>query len=246
MIWSDRDLFGRRRAIAAATKTLEVREISKFDADMAVRKHHYSGSVVWSSNLHLGVFATDELVGVLQFGPAMNPGSGSAIVSEATSETWFELNRMVLTEAAPQFAASQALGCAIRLIKQWLPKIEWIQTFADERCKKLGAVYQAASFLYCGSHIGKFIEIDGEIFHQSMIARPLVDKRGWGCGPKITWVMANKDRAARIEFQQFRYIKTLTRNARLNLLLPILPYPKPAAIRMLAEVPLPGQLEMML
>ena len=107
------------------------------------------------------------------------------------------------------------------------PKVEWVQSFADERCQKLGGVYQAASFLYCGTHVGRFIDIDGEVFHQSMMARPLIDKRGWRCGPKVRWVLANCERATPVEFKQFRYIKTLSRRARRQLLIQVLPDPKP-------------------
>lgn len=226
LIYGHPTLFGPDEVIGAESGEIAVALITKDEADAIIRSGHYSHSVVWSSNVHLGVYADGELIGAMQFGPAMNPASGARVVAESTTESWLELNRLWLTDDKPPNTSSRAISCALRVIRHRQQKVEWVQSFADERCGKYGGVYQACSFLYCGEHTATFYEIDGEWFHKSMLSRPAVDKRGWRSGPKVAWFKQNQDRAEAHTFRQFRYVKFLDQRARSRLLLPVLPYPK--------------------
>lgn len=217
-------LFGPARLVGLGDDELSLAIIPKHQADAIIRAGHYSGSVCWASSFHFGVFEGDDVLGALQFGPLMNPASANSIVADSDSSTAIELNRMWLADDKPANTASRAIAWAIRIIRSQRPHVEWVQAFADERCGKFGAVYQAASFLYCGEHSTTFYELDGEWFHKSAIGRR--DKRGWGVGPKITYFNANLGRAIPHTFRQFRYVRPLTRSARRRLLLPVLPYPK--------------------
>lgn len=227
LIYGSMPLFGQPEVIGARSGVVRVELISKSNADSIIRGGHYSGSVVWSSNLHFGVFVGGGIIGAMQFGPAMNPASGARVVEGSSSETWLELNRLWLMDDKPDNTTSRAISCALRVIRHRKPSVEWVQSFADERCGKLGGVYQACSFLYCGEHTATFYELDGEWFHKSMLSRPSVDKRGWRSGPKVAWFKQNQERAVPHTFRQFRYIKFLRSSARKRLLLPVLPYPKP-------------------
>ncbi len=219
-------LVGPPDVIGATSGEVCARLIPKEEAEAIICAGHYSRTVVWSSSLHFGVYASGVLIGAMQFGPAMNPASGSRIVASATPESWLELNRLWLADDKPANVGSRAISCALKVIRHQRPLTQWIQTFADERCGKNGGLYQACSFLYCGCHVSEFFEIDGTWIHKSMMDRPSVDKRGWRSGPKVAWAKQNRDRAERHEFRQFRYIKFLDARARRRLLLPVLPYPK--------------------
>ena len=221
------DLFGYRRVVACGDASIEVAPIAKSCADALICAHHYSGSVAWASSLHLGVYCHGRLSGALQFGPAMNPASGSAIVSGTAPDEWLELNRMWLTDEKPANAGTRAIAYALRLIRHLRPRVRWVQTFADSRCGKHGAIYQAASFVYCGSHSTTFYELDGQWFHQSLAGRRPVDKRGWGSGPKARYFNKHRERAVAHTFEQYRYIRFLHGSWRSRLLLPVYPYPKP-------------------
>jgi hypothetical protein len=217
-------LFGEPPVRGMVKGALRVEVIPKATADAVIREGHYSGSTCWASSHHFGVYHGGELIGALQYGPLMNPASAGNIVQGSTPEQALELNRMWLSDEKPANTATRAISWSIRLIRLRYPTVEWIQSFADERCGKLGAVYQAASFLYCGEHVGTFYELDGEWFHKSAIDRR--DSRGWGIGPKLSRFNRERDRAVEHRFRQFRYIRPLTRRARRNLMLPALPYPK--------------------
>lgn len=206
---------------------ITVRQDPKAEIDAIIRAGHYSGSVVWSSKYHLGVYAGDERIGAMQFGVAMNPKSGSRIVAGSRTEHWLELNRMWFVDGHPRNAITQGLSQAFKLLRQLRPQLAWVQSFADSRCARLGVVYQAASFLYCGSHESEFYYLDGEWFHKSLVGRAPVDRRGWGSGPKAARLRAGLARAEKRTFTQYRYIKIIRPWARKRLCLPVLPYPKP-------------------
>jgi hypothetical protein len=229
-IYGDPVLFGHPDVVGYAGPVLRVETIPKREADALVRQNHYSGSVVWSSSLHLGCFVGDDLIGALQFGVAMNPASGAKVVAGTEPDQWLELNRMWLSDVRPEHAASRAVSLALRTVKRVRPRIGWVQTFADERCGKMGSIYQACSFDYLGCHDTNFWLLDGEWYHQSMLGRPEYDGRGWWCGPKISHLNNNRDRAERHTFTQYRYFKALHGWAAKNLLLERLPYPKPDRI----------------
>ena len=131
---------------------------------------------------------------------------------------YLELNRMWLDDEAPRNSESQAISYALKYIKRAVLPWLWVQSFADERCKGLGVVYQACSFLYVGCHKTTFYELDGEIYHEMMARRKDV-RRG-------LYLQAHIHRAARI-LRQFRYVRFLKTDWQRRLRLPILAYPKP-------------------
>ena len=158
-------LFGKPEIIGYSNGNLAVREIEREMANAIIIKNHYSHKVYNASYIHLGVFIDNNLVGVLQYGSAMNPASGNSVVEGTQIENFLELNRMWIDDSAGNTSESQAISCSIRYIKHRYPKVKWIQSFADERCGCYGIVYQACSFAYYGEHINIFWELDGEYYH---------------------------------------------------------------------------------
>ena len=158
-------LFGKPEIIGYSNGNLAVLEIERERANAIIIKNHYSHKVYNASYIHLGVFIDNNLVGVLQYGSAMNPASGNSVVEGTQIENFLELNRMWIDDSAGNTSESQAISCSIRYIKHRYPKVKWIQSFADERCGCYGIVYQACSFAYYGEHINIFWELDGEYYH---------------------------------------------------------------------------------
>jgi len=171
--------------------------------------------------LHLGVWLHGELMGVLQYGYAMNPASAGSVVTGTRMDEYLELNRMWLDEAAPRNSESKALAYSIRLIRRIRPAVKWIQSFADERCGLFGTVYQAAGFTFHGEHRGIFWELDGEFYHNSLMTN------GRSNGPRAMYLRANKDRATRLALRQFRYLRFLQQRFAKGCRHPARPFPKP-------------------
>ena len=153
---SQGSLFGSREVIGFSNGKLYVKEIDRDLANSIILEHHYSHKYYNLSYIHLGVYINANLVGVLQYGYAMNPSSGGSVVMGTSNRQYLELNRMWLSDVAPRNSESMAISCSIKYIKNRYPVVKWIQSFADERCGGFGIVYQACSFDYYGEHISTF------------------------------------------------------------------------------------------
>lgn len=219
-------LIGHDEISGFGNHAFRVSLINRDKANDVIRRNHYSGSIVNNSYLHLGVFAGRDLKGVLQYGYAMNPASAGGVVKGTGNTQYLELNRMWISDDLPRNSESKAISYSLKLIRRLRPAVIWIQSFADERCGgRLGVVYQACSFLFCGSQEAVFWELDGVWYHNiAMTATDSVAKRK---GAQV--LQAAKDRAVRHVFNQYRYVKFLRQSWRKHLQLPVLPYPKPGA-----------------
>lgn len=215
-------LFGAPEVIGFGSEGFSVRTIERSDANEIIKANHYSKVVYAGSFIHLGVYAPN-LLGVLQFGAAMNPASQASVVAGTEQDEYLELNRMWLDDALPRNSESRAVSFAIKLIKRKFPKIAWVQSFADERCGRYGVVYQACNFTYCGEHTSIFWELDGEMYHNSLMTRnPELT-------PKAKMVQDGKDRAVPHKLRQFRYVYFIKRGFRERLILKVHSYPKHAS-----------------
>jgi hypothetical protein len=219
-IYGQLSLFGEAEVIGFGSIGFKVKEIPRKKANAIIKKHHYSKKFYNASTIHLGVYLDDNLVGVLQYGYAMNPASMGGVVKGTGINEYLELNRMWFKDGQPPNAKTQAISYSIKYIKRKHPGVKWIQSFADERCKKFGIVYQAANFLYCGEHSSDFWEIDGEYYHNSLMTR---DPK---LCPAAAFAVKNKNRAKKHTFRQFRYIYFIKKWCKKELLLKLRPYPK--------------------
>jgi adenine modification enzyme len=210
--------------IGFGDEAYHVKEIPSKLARETIRANHYSKTIVNNSYVNLGVYWRGVFVGCLQFGYAMNPNSGRRVVAGTENRQYLELNRMWVADVVPANGESMAIAYAIRFIRARYPGVQWIQSFADERCGRWGVVYQAANFQYLGHHLTDFWLLDGEWYHDLLVT---AHKKGGGRGH---FLRENLHRAERRRFRQFRYIRFLDRAARKRLLKPIVPdYPKPEA-----------------
>jgi hypothetical protein len=222
-VFSDQGaLFGAPEVIGWRKGDLEVEVIERDLANDLIRQNHYSGKVYNASYIHLGAFWQDELIGVAQYGYAMNPTSQNGIVPGTGPKEYLELNRLWVVDSMPRNTESAVLSLTLKYIKATTP-VRWVQSFADERCRLFGAVYQACSFLYCGEHTATFWEVDGRWFHDSMRNEIA------GRGPQGDFLRQNIERATPHNLRQFRYVKFLRPKYRRDLALKTYPYPKPHA-----------------
>lgn len=220
-------LFGKPDVVGFGTDSFCVREIHRDQANAIILRNHYSKKFYSASYIHLGLFIEGEIYGVLQFGYAMNPASAGSVVEGTGLDEYLELNRMWLDDFAPHCSESRALSYSVKFIRRRYPKIKWIQSFADERCGKFGAVYQASGFRYFGEHTAIFWELDGVIYHNSLMTRD----------PKLSKSAAalqdGKNRAVPSTLRQFRYLYFMAPRFAKGAKLKEQPFPKPHAARLL-------------
>lgn len=199
-LWGDPELLG------FGSKDFYIKEIDRKLANKVIVKNHYSKKFYNATYIHLGLFVNEELQGVLQYGYAMNPASCGSVVEGTKQNEYLELNRMWIADNVGEYPESRAISYSLKYIRRKYPKIKWIQSFADERCGGFGIVYQACSFGYYGEHKSVFWELDGQIYHNSLMTRnPELSKAA-------KQIQINKDRAISYSLRQFRYIKFLDKS----------------------------------
>jgi hypothetical protein len=213
-------LFGHKEVIGFGYDDFFIKEIDRKTANDLIIKNHYSHKIYNATYIHLGVYMNNELLGVLQYGYAMNPASQGSIVKGTEIDEYLELNRMWLDDKCGKNSESKAVSYSIKYIKNKYPKIKWIQSFADERCKCFGIVYQACSFGYYGEHFQIFWNLNGVVYHNSLMTR----------NPKLSksakYLQENKKHAKSGKMRQFRYIKFIKQKYKKDCLLKELSYLK--------------------
>lgn len=215
-------LFGKPEIIGFGSDEFYIKEIAKAKSKAVIINNHYSHKVCNDATtyIHLGCFINGEMLGVLQFGYAMNPQSMGGVVKGTKLNEYKELNRMWFDDKAKKNTASQAISYSIKYIRGKYPKTKWIQSFADERCGKFGIVYQASNFKFYGEHKNIMWEFENEIFHNSIVTNNARGKK------KELEAKDWKKTAKKIELRQFRYIYFIHQKSIKDCLLKEKPYPK--------------------
>ena len=215
-------MFGSKEIIGFGSDDFYIKEIPKQISKELIIKHHYSKKVCndATTHIHLGCFINGELLGVLQYGYAMNPQSMASVVLNTKLNEYKELNRMWFDDRAERNTESKAISYSIRYIRSKYKTVKWIQSFADERCGGLGIVYQAANFKFYGEHTNVMWEFENEIFHNSIVTnnargkKKELESKNW------------KDTATQFKLRQFRYIYFINQRCIKDCLLNEMPYPK--------------------
>lgn len=213
-------LWGDAECLGFGADDFYIKEIDRSLANDLIVKNHYSKKFYNATYIHLGLFNENDIIGVLQYGYAMNPASCASVVDGTQKNEYLELNRMWIADDVGQYPESRAISYSIKYIKRKYPKIKWIQSFADERCGGFGIVYQACSFSYYGEHNSTFWELEGKIYHNSLMTRnPELSK-------SAKYIQENKNKATPYSLRQFRYIKFLDKREKKKCLLKEQTYPK--------------------
>lgn len=205
-------MFGHKDIIGYGTKEFYIKEIDRDLACKIIINNHYSKKVYNGTYINLGVFINSELLGVLQYGYAMNPASCNSVVEGTEMNQYLELNRMWLDDKALRNSESMAISYSVKFIKGKYKTIKWIQSFADQRCGGLGIVYQACSFNYYGEHTSDFWELGDTMYHNtSMTVSKKSDRYKNNVGG-CQYLQINKEKATKHSLRQFRYIKFLDKS----------------------------------
>jgi hypothetical protein len=221
LIFSDQQsMFGKKEIIGFGSAEFYIKEIDRNKANDIIVKNHYSKKFYNATYIHLGLFINNEILGVLQFGYAMNPASCGSVVEGTELNQYLELNRMWLDDKALRNSESMAISYSIRYIRSKFKNVKWIQSFADERCGGFGIVYQGANFDFYGEHTSTFWELDNVVYHNSMMTSR---KAG---GKKYDLLQANKERCTSHTLRQFRYIYWIDHKWKSKVLIKQKPYPK--------------------
>lgn len=129
-----------------SAKDIRLEPISKKDADIFVKKTHYSGKVDPRSQIHLGAFINGVLLGAMQFGPSIDKRRMLPIVKGLKWNEFIELNRLAFSDVLPKNSESRCISIAIKMLKKKFPQLRLIVSFADGTQCGDGTIYRASGF----------------------------------------------------------------------------------------------------
>jgi len=218
-----------------SVKDIHIKPVDSSRANKFIKQHHYSGTVVPNSQLHLGAYYHGSLEGVLQFGPPMDREKLIGLVENTAWNEFMELNRMAFTDALPQNSGSRCLSIAFKLFKKHAPHVKWIVSFADATQCGDGAVYRASNFVLTGiRENGQILQFpDGQTISRFALEvhsddpRPELNGRSFAEvteGTRRISDLKQKTNAEFIDGYQLRYIYFIDKDYRDNLTVPEIPY----------------------
>lgn len=218
-------------------KEIVVKVIPRDIANEFIKKHHYSGKVMQSSQVHFGCFLDGKLGGVMQFGSCIDRRKMQSLVRGCGWNDFIELNRMAFIDILPKNSESRCISIAIKLLKKNAPNIKWVISFADACSCGDGTIYRASGFvltdikknfnlceLPSGEKVHKLTlennpnkprkELNGKSYYEVTGGKYSFKKYVDECGGKI------------LKGYQLRYIYFIDKKEQEKLTVPIIPFSK--------------------
>lgn len=177
-----------------------VKEITKEESVKLIHGFHYSKVLPRLNKSFLGGFdENDELVATITLGWGVRPvHTIKKLFPSLDSKDYYEIGKMCLDDKMPRNSESQFLSLCMKYIKQHMPQIKLIFTWADGMLGKAGYVYQASNFLYGGFiWTDTYFTSSGEKVHPRMTGK---------IGGRPTLEFMEKNNWKHYRGKQFRYI----------------------------------------
>lgn len=176
-----------------------------------IQKYHYSNTLPKLNKHFLGFYLDEELVGVITLGWGTRPRHTiQKMFPSLDTSNYFEIGRMVMTDEMPRNSESQMISLCCKWIKNNCPDIKVLFTWADGIQGKVGYVYQACSFKYCGSILTDIYMKEGIKIHPRQTRKLFKineDDTRKSIRPTIEQMNANN--MQHIRGKQYKYIKFL-------------------------------------
>ena len=205
-------------------------QIHSSKANQMTSLYHYSGVGFKKAILNLGIFRNEDkkMVGVLQWGCSFqeNIRLDRYVKEPIKKEEYLELNRFSMADSEGKNSESQAISLGIKWIKQNMPNIRLLVSYAGRKEGNYGYIYQATNWEYLGYFISNgFWYVNGEERH--LITLWSRYKRYGDQNLPFTEALCKLYEDVRsTKTKQFIYIQRLDKS--LTVASPILPYPKPS------------------
>ena len=110
-------------------------------------EHHYLHSMPGGTQICLGAFIEDRILGALTFG--VGPYNGHRLVDRAKRSDYVTLTRLWLSDELPKNSESRVLGISLRSLGT-ATSLKFVLTYADPNAEHLGTIYQATNWIYIG------------------------------------------------------------------------------------------------
>lgn len=210
-------------------KKYYIDQINSSKANKFTEYWHYSHRGFKKAQYNLGIFRREDdlLVGVLQWGISAQEGIklNRYVKEEIAKDEYLELNRFCMADTEGKNSESQAISLGIKWIKQNLPNIRLLVSYAGRKEGNYGYIYQCTNWEYLGYFISDgFYILDGQEFHKISLWYQYTHKAG-NYGSFTEGICSLYNSIIQTWTKQFIYIQRLDKKLTPQ---PILPYPKPS------------------
>jgi hypothetical protein len=129
-----------------STKEIRLERISMTLADSYSIKYHYLHRTAKNSKIAFGIFAADDMRGIMIWGLPV------AKIKGQYGTRWYqlELRRMYCDPSLPKNSESRCLAVAARLLKQLFPNCRLLVAYSDLSHGHKGGIYKAAGWIFAG------------------------------------------------------------------------------------------------
>lgn len=136
---------------------------SSQEADTVLKEQHYSHKCTRNRFLS---FKINNGNGYLQLGYGIRPLCKKNISIYITPKNYCEFDRMWLSDELPKNSETQVISLLLSFIKQTMPHIKFVITYADESVGNKGIIYKASNAIYLGYIYVDFYKLpSGERIH---------------------------------------------------------------------------------
>ena len=186
-------------------------------AKFACINWHYSKCLPVGKLVKVGAWEDGKYIGAVIFGRGASPYLGKKY--NLRQDQCVELVRVALTKHKTE--VSRIVSSSIRMIKEHLPGIKLIISFADPEQGHIGGIYQAGNWVYTGvSGATMMWHIDGEVMHKRSVGaryNTTIPEEVKKIAPstKIVWAEG-----------KYRYLMPLDKKMRRQIVKLSKPYPK--------------------
>lgn len=211
-------------------KDLELRVVDNTFAKTFIQKYHYSKTC---SNIvvAIGEFVNNgiDMVNCIVFNYCAGREMAQQVMVGGNTENTLELARMVSIEPKPKNLESYCIARALNWLKENMPNVKIVISYADNTVGHHGYCYQASGFTYYGqSRPVKEHYIDGKRVHE----RVLNSRYGSGSVEHCQKLLGDRYVCKINKATKSRYYKIIAQNRRelkeikKNILVESLPFPK--------------------
>lgn len=189
---------------------IEVKEITKQEAEELIKKFHYSKIMPRINKLYLGGFIKNKLVGVMTCGWGTQPKATiKKLFPSLDTKDYWEIGKFCMEESMPNNSESHMLSKCLKYLKKNYPKIKLLYTWSDGMLGKSGYIYQSANFLYGGFiWTDSFFTEQGERIHPRSCKDMLKENAKMVGKEKLFWFTPEFERFKKItryKGNQLRY-----------------------------------------
>lgn len=128
---------------------LELRVVEPSVANEIISKYHYSRTSP-GCTVAIGHYYQDEIKNLILYKFPIGRMMAQQVMEGGDSSNTFELVRMISIEPKPQNMESYCISKSFKWLKQNMPNIKIIISYADNTMHHYGYSYQAVGFTYYG------------------------------------------------------------------------------------------------